>query len=91
MKRKPRSGATVKWSTNLQQSREEYPMEKRQVLQQMVLGKLDSDIQKKETGPHAYTTKNKFKMDKWSKCETGIHQNCRQAANSLTLPVATSY
>ena len=39
-------------------------MEKTQSLQQMVLGKLDSDVQKKETGPLSYTIhKNKFKMD----------------------------
>ena len=42
----------------------EYPIEKRQVFQQMVLRKLDSDMQKNETGPHSYTIhKNKFKMD----------------------------
>ena len=35
------------WPTNLQQNRQEYPMEKRQSLQQMVLGKLDSNMQKK--------------------------------------------
>ena len=39
-------------------------MEKRQSLQQMVLGKLDSDMQKNETGPLSYTIhKNKFKVD----------------------------
>ena len=33
-------------------------------LQQMVLGKLDSNIQTNETGPLSYTThKNKLKMD----------------------------
>ena len=47
-------------------------------LQQMVLEKLDSDIQKNETGPFSYTThKNKLKMDERPKCETGIHQNRR--------------
>ena len=35
-------------------------MEKRQSLQQVVLGKLDSCIQKNQTGLH----KNKFKIDK---------------------------
>ena len=38
--RKPRSWPTTIWSTNLQQIRYEYPMEKRQSLPQMVLGKL---------------------------------------------------
>ena len=49
--REPRNGPTYLWPTNLRQSREEYPMEKRQSLQQMVLGKLDSDKQKNEPGP----------------------------------------
>ena len=39
---KPRNGPTTIWPTNLQQRRKEYPMEKRQFLQQMVLGKVDS-------------------------------------------------
>ena len=42
----------------------------------MVLGKLDSDMQKNEPGPLSYTThKNKLKMDKRPKCKTGGHQN----------------
>ena len=42
----------------------------------MVLGKLDSHMQKNETGRLPYTIhKNKLKMDERSKCETGIHQN----------------
>ena len=45
-------------------------------LQQMVLGKLDSDMQKTETGPLYYTIhKNKFKMDERPKYEIGNHQN----------------
>ena len=52
-------------------------MEKKS-LQQMVLGKLDSNMQKNETGPLSYTIhKNKFKMDDRPKCETGNHQNSR--------------
>ena len=44
-------------------------MEKRQSFQQMVAGKLDSDMQN-EPGPLSYTThKNKFKMDDRLKCE----------------------
>ena len=40
-------------------------MEKRQSLQQMVLGKLDSDMQKNEPGPLSYTVhKNKLKWIK---------------------------
>ena len=52
-------------------------MEK-QYLQQMVLGTLDSNMQKNETRPLSYTThKNKFKMDEKPKCETENHQNPR--------------
>ena len=35
--REPRNGRSTLWSTNLQQSRKEHPMEKRQPLQQTVL------------------------------------------------------
>ena len=41
-------------------------------------GKLDSHMQKYETGPLSYTIhKNKLKMDERPKCETGIHQSPR--------------
>ena len=70
-----RNGHSTLWSTNLRQAGKEYPMEKGQSLQQMVLRKLDSHMQN-ETGPLSYTIhKNKFKMDEIPKCETGIHQN----------------
>ena len=47
-----------------------------QSLQQMVLGRLDSHVQKSETGPFPYTTdKSSLKMDERPQCETGIHQN----------------
>ena len=47
---------------------------KGQSLQQIVLGKLYSNMQNNVTGPLSYTThKNKFKMDESPKCETGIH------------------
>ena len=50
-------------------------MEKRQSFQHMVLGKLDSHMQKNETGTFPYTIhKNRLKMDERLKCETGIHQ-----------------
>jgi len=40
-------------------------MEKRQSLQQMMLGELDSHMQKNETGPFPYTTqKNRLKWMK---------------------------
>ena len=51
-------------------------MKKRQSLQQMVLGKLDSGMQKNETGLLSYTIhKNKLKMNERPKYETGNHQN----------------
>jgi len=44
--------------------RKEYAMGKRLSLQQMVLGKLDSFMQKNEIGPLSYTVhKNKLKID----------------------------
>lgn len=55
---------------NLQQNRKKYPMGKRMSLQQMELEKLDSNMQKNETGPLSNTIhKNKFKMDERPKCE----------------------
>ena len=53
-------------------------MEKRRSLQQMVLGTLESHMQKNETGPFSYTIhKDKLQMDERPRCETGIHQNPR--------------
>ena len=44
----------------------------------MVLGKLDSNMPKNETGPLSYTIhKNKPKMDEGPECETGNDQNSR--------------
>ena len=51
-------------------------MEKRQSLQQVVLGKPDSDMQKNEPGPLSYTIhKNKLKMDERPKRNTGSHKH----------------
>ena len=67
----------------------------RQSLQQMVLGKLDNNMQKNEPGPLSYTIhKNELKMDERHKCETGSHQNPRgenRKKTSLTSTAATSY
>ena len=61
----------------------------------MVLGKLDSDMQKNEPGLLSYTIhKNKLKMDLRPKHKTGSHQNPKgenQVKPSLTLATATSY
>ena len=47
----------------------------------MVLGELDSNMQKVETRPLSHTIhKNKLKMDKGPECETGNHQNPREKA-----------
>ena len=52
---------------------------KGQFVQRLVLGKLDSHMQKNETGPLSYSIhKNKYKMDERSKCETENHQNPRE-------------
>ena len=60
----------------IDKAEERMSMEKGQSLQQMVLGKLDSHMQKNETGPFPYTThKNRLKMDERSQCETGLHLN----------------
>ena len=48
--RKPRNKPTVIWSVNVQQKRQEYATRKKSLLQ-MVLGELDSNMQKNETGP----------------------------------------
>ena len=54
--RKSRNKPMIIWSINFQQKRQEYAMGKRQSLQQIVLGKLDSYMKKNETGPF-YTQK----------------------------------
>ena len=70
-------------------------MEKRQPLQQMVLGELDNNMQKDETRLLSHTIhKNKLKMDKGPECETGNHQNPRgenRKKTSLTSAAAISY
>ena len=62
--REPRNKPMHIWSINLQKRRQEYTMEKVQSLQQMLLGKWDSHMQKNKTGPLSHTTqKNELKMD----------------------------
>ena len=52
----------------------------------MVLGKLDSDMQKNEPGPLSYTIhKNKLKMDERPQCKTGSHQNPQAGKNLFDL------
>ena len=61
----------------------------------MVLGELDTNMQKVETRPLSHTIhKNKLKMDKGPECETGNHQNPRgesRKKTSLTSATAISY
>ena len=60
----------------------------------MVLGELDSDMQKNEPGQLSYTIhKNKLKMDERPQCKTGSHQYPRESKQktSLILATATSY
>ena len=52
----------------------------------MVLGELDSNMQKNETRSLSYTIhKNKLKMDKGPECETGNHQNPRGESRKKNL------
>lgn len=58
-------------------------MEIRQSLQQMMLGKLDSHMQKNETAPFPHSIhKNRLKMAERPQCETGIHQNPKETTGS---------
>ena len=51
------------WSINLQERSQEYTVEKRQSLQQILLG-IKTDMEKNETGPLCYTIfTNKLKID----------------------------
>ena len=59
--REPRNKPMIIWSINLQQRRQKNEM--RKSLQKMVLGKLNSYMQKNETGPLIPYTKNKIKTD----------------------------
>ena len=53
-------------------------MEQKQPLLQMVLGDLDSYMQKNETRPPMYTIhKNKLKVDKKLKCKSSYHKSPR--------------
>ena len=63
--REPRNKLKSFWSINIRQRRQEHKMEQKQPLQQMVLGELDSYMQKNENQAPAHTIhKNKFKVDK---------------------------
>ena len=62
--REPRNKPKSLWSINISQRRQEHKMEQKWPLQQMVLGDLDSHMQKNETRSPTYTLhKNKFKVD----------------------------
>ena len=53
--REPRNKPLNIWSINMPQIGQEYTTGKGWSIQQIVLGKLDSDMQKNETGPLSYT------------------------------------
>ena len=60
-----KSGKNIQWN-------------KDSLFSQVVLGKLDSDMQKNEPGPLSYTIhRNKLKMDERPKRKSGSHQNPR--------------
>ena len=59
-----RKKLTHMWSINVQQRKQEYIIGKRQSLQKVVLGKLDSYMKKNQTGLLSHTIyRNKLKMD----------------------------
>ena len=67
-------------------------MEKRQSLQQLVLEKLDSNMQKNKTRPLSYTIhKNKLKMVERPVSQETIKILEENTVTSLSLAVATSY
>ena len=62
--RKPRDKSMHLWTPYLGQRRQEYTMDKRQSLKQVVLGKLVNHLKKNETRTLSNTIhKNKLKMD----------------------------
>uniref|UniRef100_UPI00298F2581 hypothetical protein n=1 Tax=Escherichia coli TaxID=562 RepID=UPI00298F2581 len=64
---------------NLRQRRQEYKMGKRQSFQQVVLGKLESHMQTKETRTHPHTMhKNKLKMAERHKQKATHHKTPRR-------------
>lgn len=89
---RPRNEPTI-ITISLWQSRKEYPIDKGVSLPQMVLGKLDCNKQKNETGPFSYTMyKNKFKMNWRPTYETQSRKNPRiQAVTPFTSAVPTSF
>ena len=57
----------------------------------MVLGKLDSDMQKNEPGLLSYTIhKKKLKMDERPQCKTGSHHNPWEESRQKPLILATA-
>ena len=57
----------------------------------MVLGELDSNMQKVETRPLSHTIhKNNLKMDKGPECETGNHQIPRGESRKKTCDLSRS-
>ena len=76
--RKLRNKPTHLRSINLQQRRQKYTMGKRQFLQYVVLGKLDSYRLVNENRKFCNTMhKNKLKMDQRPKYETRYYKNLR--------------
>ena len=68
--REPRNGPTNVWPTNLTKQ-ERISNGIKTVSSANGAGKLDSDMQKNESGPLPYTIpKNKLKMDERPECET---------------------
>ena len=76
--REPRKKLKSLRSINIWQRRQKQKMEQKQPLQQMVLGDMDSYMQKNETLSPTYTThKNKFKVEKRLKYKLWHHKSPR--------------
>ena len=82
--RKPRDKPMHLWLTNLLQRRQKYTLEKRQSLQYVVLGKLDSYKLKSEITTFSNTIhKNKLKIDQGPKHKARYYKISRGKHRTL--------
>ena len=92
--RKPKNEPTIIWSINLQQSKKEYPMGKRQSFQQVVLESWTATCRKMRLN-HSPTPYPKT-YSKWIKDLNGRHETIKILeenieATSLTSTVSISF
>ena len=73
--KEPRKKLTHLWSVNLPQRRQKYTMGKREFIQQVILGKLDSHMQVNEVRELLHIIhKNKLKLAQRLNYRTQYHQ-----------------